>query len=98
MSLISLQNCLCQKVCMYMCLCVFVMNVARLFSSTDIDECAENPGICPEGTECMNHDGFYECVCNEKCSSKLHLCFCMLWLHQQCLMLANTNLKYAMFV
>lgn len=41
------------------CACFFFLSFS---SSSDINECAVNPGTCGPGT-CLNMDGSYRCIC-----------------------------------
>ena len=31
---------------------------------TDVDECAEGSHNCKEGSDCVNYEGYYECICS----------------------------------
>ncbi|CAH8561451.1 unnamed protein product [Dicrocoelium dendriticum] len=38
----------------------------------DINECVENPQICPDDRTCVNHDGGYRCVKFDECPPGFH--------------------------
>lgn len=43
----------------------FQIEVTIVFSSADIDECAQDHSLCQPNGACVNVDGDYLCVCNE---------------------------------
>lgn len=68
---------LCSQTGNFLCQSTF-FQLVWLFSFTDIDECEEISDVCPSNSRCVNHDGSYECVCNDECLRKFATLLCMI--------------------